>query len=258
MSLKNSPNFLIFFVIVLICSITPATALQNETNLTGNVVDNWNDEWVKGVENALQMLSEQEYTELTPEQDSYLEEHQDQIQIKGEGVLYNLQYFLDYVDHELSKYNTTTNMQNKRTTNTDKFTDSIKEVTKFLKNKDIPVANETLTYGQLSNNTKYNNTYQNQTIVQIRTGTNDYPVYAELIDINNDNIIIKTSKKIETMKAITFINQYSLAGSLNVIIVPENSSTISNALCLIFGLQNKDLDNGITRCTTWTVYYLLF
>jgi hypothetical protein len=246
--MKNFKTFLIIFLSILILSITPAIAVQ--TSETNNTSSDVNTAWAEGVEKALAAISNQEYTELTPEQEEYLETHQDGVQARGEAVLNNLQNYVNQVEEELSKYDTSENSP--KNTIDDKFADSIEKITNFLKNKDIPVQNATYTYEELSRKVNDKNKTASldgsKVIVQMKDGISDYVVYAELLNINNETISIKTPKKSnEVWSAKEFKTHHSLDGNLNVIIVPQNTSR-SYILDLIFQFQKDDLNTRINWC----------
>ena len=208
---KSKQGILLSLIIILVCSITPATAIQNgETNTNGDISD-W-DVWIKGVELSLDIMGGQEDTELTPEQETYVETHQERIQIKGESILNQLQAYLDYINKQLSEYKYNKNPTNTQNTplsatnvsathvsaTASEATTSMKDIKTELKKEGIVVNNTTTNYTALSdavNGVDGNNPTLNKSRVIVPIKDGGYFVYAELITINNEEISIKTSQK---------------------------------------------------------------
>ena len=90
MNSKHLQQFLILLVIFLVCSITPASAVQNGNNRLE--IPTTEDPGI-----ILNVFDNGTSTELTSEQDKYLEQKQDRVQSKAESMLYNLQDFLNYL-----------------------------------------------------------------------------------------------------------------------------------------------------------------
>ncbi|WP_048190364.1 hypothetical protein [Methanobacterium sp. SMA-27] len=253
---KSKQGILLSLIIILVCSITPATAIQNgETNTNGDISD-W-DVWIKGVELSLDVMGGQEDTELTLEQETYVETHQDRIQIKGESVLYQLQAYMDYINKELSEYKYNTNPTNTQNTplsatnvgathvsaTASEATTSMKDIKTELKKEDILVNNTTTNYTALSdavNGVDGNNPTLDKSTVIVPIKDCGYLVYAELININYNEISIKTSQKDIKYSADVFKNYHSADGNLNIIIVPPEPDR-EDILTSIYGIQRNDL-----------------
>ena len=217
----NWKKYLIFFIITLICSITPAIAIQ--TGETNNTTNDINTAWKEGLEHAVDIMN-QDDTELTPEQRAYLETHLDDVQTNGETVLNNLQNYMNFVTQEFSKHNNTKKSRNNF------GDDSVDEIIYALRNH-VKLDNATYTYTELTrrvNLPSTNESYVNESkvIVQMRDGLANYVVYAELTNITEKTISIKTKKVNETWDAEEFKNHHTTDGNLNVIIVPRDVEII--------------------------------
>jgi len=249
-------NLLILFVIALICTMTPAIAVQTES------MDNdHNSVWDKGVEEIIKVI-EGDDTELTPEQSTYLETHQEQVQIKGEAVLTSLQLYINYLmkeyneyysqtgnqepitqiklletaDNENSKYyfqtkqvTTTPKVQETPTqklkeTKDDKYNDDLTKVINYLESINIPAKTDSINYSDLSGNWK-NEVYANDDGIIIQITDRGYVRYMELISIDDTNIHVHSDKKDFTMSAATFKNMYLQGDDFNIIIVPKDYDT---------------------------------
>jgi hypothetical protein len=253
---KSKQGILLSLIIILVCSITPATAIQNmQTNTNGEISD-W-DAYIKGVEYALDVMGGQEPTELTPQQDEYVEAHLVRIEARGENVLDQLQAYLTYINKELSEYEVTpTNTRNmpKSATNLGATatnpTNSQKDMKKELKEQGIVVQTATYEYDNLSSAVNGENGEnptldKNRVIVQFKDGM--YYVYADLININGNEISIETPEKNKTWSEPEFKKYHSADGKINIIIIPEDCGR-EDTLDLIYQIQRKDLTKSINYC----------
>ena len=153
---KSKQGILISFIIILVCGITPATALQNMETNTNGLSNDW-DAYIKGVEYALDVMGGQEPTELTPQQDEYVVTHLDRIETRGESALDQLQAYVTYINKELSEYNVnptnTRNMPMSATNVGATATNPTKQLDKIvegLKKQGIVVNTKTYNYTSLS------------------------------------------------------------------------------------------------------------
>lgn len=109
--LINWKKLLIFLIILLVCSITPAMAVQS------GETDNTSNSYTYGrlyddSRNILSELTEAEDVELTPEQSVYIEAHQGGLKTKAEAMLYNIQSYLNYLLQESARYENTSTTSN--------------------------------------------------------------------------------------------------------------------------------------------------
>jgi hypothetical protein len=207
----NSQKFLILLIITLICSITPATAVQiGNSNLTNNTAFDWNAAWSQGVTYAFISLNGEMDTELTPEQHTYLEQHEDLLENKGYGVLNNTQDILDYTIQEYNKYNKNTDNTKERSAMGDKYTDSINDIKTHLENLGYQINITSYTYQGLfdyvnctncSNTTNHTNV-TSSIIVQIKD--HNYVRYVELDNITKDDIWVHSPKEISHYSTTEF------------------------------------------------------
>ena len=115
MNSKHLQQFLILLVIFLVCSITPASATQNsDIQSNSDNISLFNETYIEDMTKLLNSFDEASNTELTPEQDKYLETHEPILLSKAETILYNLQQFLNILLMEYYLENTTTHNENKR------------------------------------------------------------------------------------------------------------------------------------------------
>lgn len=108
MNSKHLQQFLILLVIFLVCSITPASAVQNsDIQSNSDNINLFNETYIEDMTKLLKSFDEATNTELTPEQDTYLETHKPILLSKAETILYNLQQFLNILLMEYYIENTT-------------------------------------------------------------------------------------------------------------------------------------------------------
>jgi len=127
-------------VIALVCSITPISAVQIGEQTNNDTFD-WNAALSEGVNYAFNFLNSESETELTPEQHAYLEERQELLEYKGDGILNNSQVVLDYLIKEFNKNNETTVNSKKRGMGDD-FSDSLITITKHIQDLGYNVSNQ--------------------------------------------------------------------------------------------------------------------
>lgn len=254
--MKNLQKLPILFLIALICSMTPAMALQTE-----GVSNDYYSEWDKCVEEIIKVI-EGDDTELTPEQSAYLETHQDQVQIKGEAVLNSLQLYINYLMKEYNEYysqtenqeptpetklletaansnnefyfqarqvTTTpkaqeTHTQKLKETKDDKYDYDLTKVTNYLETINIPTKTASLTYKNLSDNWN-KSVYANDDGVIIQITDKGYVRYVEILSIDESEIHVHSDKKEFKMTAATFKNMYLPNEDINIIIVPKDYDT---------------------------------
>lgn len=222
--MKNLKTFLILFLSVLILSITPIAAIQN--NHDASLKD---EDFLKIVQEcvdaAIAFASTQEYTELTTEQEDYLNKSSDYTIAQTEGTIINLQSYLDYINLEENKYNPI-NSQKRGTTNP--FEEDLKNIEKYLKAQKIQVNTDKCNYKQLTikTNEEEPKTFEyskDKVIIQIKDL--NYIRYVQLVNINKTDIIIKSKKGQKNIPKDEFLDYYTLDGDLNVFIVPNGCAT---------------------------------
>lgn len=147
MRLKFSRSFLILFIITLVCSITPAVAIQTESintkeasHLIGDnfISDMWNNAWNQCITEVLNPLDKEKDRKLTNQQKMYLAEHNERLIAKSETILSNLQELLNYSLNEYKKYKIIGDFTSKHVSN-DSSTAKIK---KYLNRLDIREEND--------------------------------------------------------------------------------------------------------------------
>lgn len=194
----NSRNFIIMLVIALVCSITPISAVQIGEQTNNDTFD-WNAALSEGVNYAFNFLNSESETELTPEQHAYLEERQELLEYKGDGILNNSQVVLDYLIKEFNKNNETTVNSKKRSMGDD-FSDSLITITKHIQDLGYNVSTSSYTYADLkkyangTTNTT-NNTVDNTGTIIVQIKDNDYVRYMELDNITKDDIWLHSPKQ---------------------------------------------------------------
>jgi hypothetical protein len=260
----------ILFLIALICSMTPAMALQ-----TDGMSNDCSSEWDKGVDEIIKVI-EGDDTELTPEQSTYLETHQDQVQIKGEAVLTSLQLYINYLmkeyneyysqtdkqapptqrnlleikDSEYSKYSSQikqSNTQKVQKIKDDKYGDDLTKVVNYLKTINIPTKTDSLGYNNLSDNWE-KNVYGDDDGVIIQIDDRGYVRYMKLVSISRTNIHVRSDKKDITISFDTFKNMYLPNEDINIIIVPKNYDT-TITLHDVLTFKRDNLNANINWCT---------
>lgn len=258
MNPKASQSILIFFIAMLVCSITPAMATQ--TTATNGEHDKIHTESMNDIWNA---FNEGSNTKLTPEQDKYLETHQDRILFQAETILYNLQNFLnillaEYYENNANDEDHTQRKLLENTENKDKYTtDAIKMKNYLSTNKDDPKINNTQTincnYGTLfnaTNETSKEKKYDvDHIIVQIKD-PKGYIRYTRLISIDNTYIhltsgsqdINVTKDKFEELYVWHDDGKYSNPDRMfNIIVSPSSYDYTEHILNHIWSKQNIDL-----------------
>jgi hypothetical protein len=251
--------------------MTPAMALQTES-----VSNDYDSEWDKCVEEIIKVI-EGDDTELTPEQSTYLETHQDQVQIKGEAVLNSLQLYINYLMKEYNEYYSQSDKQAPPTqrnvleikdienikyssqikqSNTqkvqkikdDKYGDDLTKVVNYLKTINILAETDSLSYNNLSDNWNKNKVYENDDGVIIQIDDRGYVRYMELVSINKTNIHVRSDKKDFTMNSDTFKNMYLPNEDINIIIVPKDYDT-TITLHDVLTFKRDNLNVNINWCT---------
>lgn len=233
-------TFLILFISILLCNITPATAIQaNTTN------PDYTDLREQIINTFWSVFDEGNNTELTSEQKNYLEQKDPQIKNKAEAILDNLQYCLNYLYGEYDEYQLKEE-NNKRfnqrklleistdTSSYEKAKKDAKNVAKYLNElKEITNQNETIKtvecdYDQLLDECTRNASYKDHVIVQIKAPKADIR-YMKLISINNNTIELKSGKTLLKGKNV-FTQDYIYKNDgdkFDIIIVPPDSDTDS-------------------------------
>jgi hypothetical protein len=147
-------------------------------------------------QNILNDFNEASNTKLTDEQGAYLEAHMEQLQSKGEGIIYNLQKAFNYVSDIREKYGLGTENTRKRSTESvDKYTDDTNQMKDYLITHypAAEVKTATCNYAQLNDSINNENTKDkydlDKVIVQIRD-SDDNIRYMNLISINKDRIVL--------------------------------------------------------------------
>lgn len=215
-------NFLIFLVILLVSSVMPVSAVE-----TGTDSDDF--EIVKEcVETIISFVSSQEYTELTPEQEEYLDNHYPSIIAQSEGVLINLQDNIDYVNREARKYKEINSTQNSKTRNVhpDVLGDDAITMEEYLDKQNIPITRYNWNYDLLTKKTDFNESVHydvGRVILQIKDI--DYVRYVQLVNITEDMIVVKSKVGQKCFTRSDFVNQHTSNGDLNVFIVSNTSNT---------------------------------
>lgn len=255
MNSKHLQQFLVLLVIFLVCSMTPATANQNSIKSNNdNVVVLFNETYIKDMSNLLIGFDEASNTELTPEQDKYLETHEPLLLSKAETILYNLQQFLNILLTEYNTQNTTTK-RSKNYTDPEmmKFNTTAKEMVSYL-NNDTPFKG--VTYGcctcseldKCVANKTYNNGY---VVIQVKDpiSSKGYIRYVELVNIysnsEGDKIRLKVGSEFEELTWEQFNNTYGYGnnttnkGKFNII--STNNYPAHSVLKSICNKQKEDL-----------------
>jgi hypothetical protein len=262
MMVLKGENLLIFVIIVLVSSITPVAAV--ESSRSDNVSDDWNDGWSRGMAEFSKAFNEEKYTELTLEQQQYLEAHEDGVQSKGDAVLQNIQDYINYALNEYSNYNTS--KLQKRSENNQKYDKEFNEIISFLKNSRIPVETRNHTYNSLLNN--WNDTRNGSenyaghnmgVIVQIdeTVDENHYIRYVEVLNITKDNITLHHDNKDFTVHGTVFENLYLHDGVFRVILVSKDYDS-SNVLHKILAFKRDVLTAKISRCNVAQSAFISF
>lgn len=189
--MKNLKTFLIFFVILLVCSITPAIAVQTNTDPVST--ENYAQLYER-VHNIFSMISDAFDTEITVEQAQYLEIHSEQIESRGNASLNNLQVFFDYFS-TISPDITTNSSNNTKSlrsntkslrSNTDKYTEDLNKMKEYLATRGATVETKNMNYRELGDYIGGNETLRNSIIVQIHD-TDGYIRYLKITDfVYND------------------------------------------------------------------------
>ncbi|MBZ2164462.1 hypothetical protein [Methanobacterium spitsbergense] len=279
MSLKFSQNLLILIVIILVCSITPATAAIQAKN--NSLKENYNqtyDQEDYGLhlytlfrDTVFNTFNEGTSTELTPEQDAYLQQQEDRLYTKSDAMLNNTQDFLNYLIDENYYYHpeeyenlTQGKLQDTRD-DTDKFIADAKKMKDYLSNdangpKITGMMNIQCTYDELYkyvNNSTYN---KDNIFVQIRD-SDGYIRYMRLISIDNSNIHLK-SGSIDINEDPNRFNDLHVWHSdgkysnpdlkFNILVSPSNYSYNDYILRQIWNKQYNELVVKDSRINTGT------
>jgi hypothetical protein len=240
--LVNWKKYLILFIIALVCSITPALAIQ--TGGTNNTINNTIPTWKEGVEHVVDIIN-QDDTELTPEQTEYLEKHLDDAQISEDTVFNSLQNYVDFVNQILNEQNNTNSRKRFIYGHT-----SLNDIIDHLHNvKHIPVTKATYTYSELSYRVNLNSTnasYINGTKVIVQLNDGGYVVYAELLNITREGITLKKNNEEYYLNSTEFMNHHIDDEDINVIIVPSGwnrAVTVNDTI----NYQCDNLDQNIHK-----------
>lgn len=201
-------KILIFLVVFLVCSITPASAIQNHNNniktSDDDYIDLFNETYIYEMNRLLTGFDNASNTELTPEQDQYLQAHEDRVLGKAEAILYNLQDFLNILLAELYVENTTTLKKdgNNPTEDSemDKFSGDIGFRVEHINDDTVfkGVENDSCSCSEL-NKWIVNKTHNGKpiskksVIIEVKDPSKGYCRYIELTDIysNNEGDIIE-------------------------------------------------------------------
>ena len=228
----------------------PVFTLENNERITKPDVNNPGKEYdnIYGFGTSLlTVFDEASNTELTNEQEKYLETHENRLLSKAEAILYNLQNFLNILYKEY--YRETGNDENptqrkllKNKNDNDKFTKDANEMVNYLKKdkKIKSVKSLNCTYEELEDLVRNKVYDKDKVIVQVRDCT--YIRYMKLIDINATNIQLKSGKNLSYSPKQFKNNSVSKLSDprFNIIIVPENQDT-DNILKIIWEKQRKDI-----------------
>lgn len=210
-------NILIFGVILLICSITPAAAAQ--TGDQTNDTKNFRDIWVDAINEIFPNIDCDETGEITPEQEEYFTNHSDLIVEKENEALNNLQLLWDFLLQKITKKIKPTLSNENSSLSTD-YSESLKQVVDYLKRDGTSVTTKTADYESIMS---YVNDPANTAdyIVQIRD--HDYVRYMSLVNIDENNIILSSSKqKNVTYPKDHFEGTKMFGNDINIIIIPSN------------------------------------
>ena len=259
----NLKKSLIFLVIILMCSITPAVAIQTENNNLGIDYNHAGDQidFTKQLYDHLRSaifnsFAEGNNTELTPEQEAYLGQQDDRLYIKSDAVLNNSQDFLNYMIDENYYYNPEEYQNLTPRDDLDKYTaDATKMATYLSDDKGIDgMQQEQLNYSELVayvNETYGTNvTSVDHVIVQIKD-TDGYIRYMKLISINDIDIQLVSGDVSINEAKNRFNDLHSFDGTeINILVSPSDYSYNDYILRQIWDKQYSDLGTKKSRIGT--------
>lgn len=223
-------NLLLFFVILLVSSIMPVSAVETRLNSDQQILNDDEFEIVKEcVETLISFVSSQEYTELTPEQDEYLDNHYGSMIAQSEMVIINLQDTLDYLNKEERKYKeiNSTKTSKTRNVNPDILGEDAIAMEEYLDKQNIEITRYNWNYDILTKQTNETETVhydKDKVILQIKDI--DYVRYVQLVNITEDEIVVKSKVGLKSFKKYDFINQHTSNGDLNVFIVSNSTNMV--------------------------------
>ncbi len=250
----NTQKILILLIITLICSITPSSAAIQADNNT-----NWNVIWSNAFNSAFNLLNGDMDAELTPEQQNYLEAHQDLLENKSYHILNDTQSVLDYLIPEYNKYNGTSDNSKKRSAIGDTFKDSLNDVKNYLNGSKFPVNTTSYTYNELAkrccnntdNRTDNKTNFTSSIIIQIND--EGYVRYLELDHIDNDTISLHSPKLVHNVSSTQFKGTNMHREKINIIIV-NSSYNRTDVERKILAYQEKEIDIKIGVCAGCTAF----
>ena len=235
MGLKTQ-NLLIILVIVLVCSITPISAVQmgSQTNES-----DFSNLWITAVQQNFTSLNCQETVEITPEQEKYYLNHSDSIINKESSVVNTMQLlWVEMLKEVLNDVQS--KISGKTTPLKDEYDNSLEDMVNYLNKKNCSVNttsnnyNDTIAYVNKTKNDK------NGFIVQFKQ--NNYIRYMELVNITDDEIILTSPGRNENFTKKEMVSKVK-NGNINLIIVPSTHHT-NNVLSDIYQHQYSTLYNN--------------
>jgi hypothetical protein len=253
-----------FLIVLLVCSITPATAIQNNPNHITSEND-WialfNETYIEDMTKLLNSFDEASNTELTPEQDQYIEIHEDRLLAKSEAILYNLQDFLNILLAELYIENTTT-LKSEVINETDpemtKFDSSVSKMMSYLNNNTVfgGLSSKKCNCSEL-NKLVANKTYnKGHVVIEVKDplSSKGYVRYVELVDIysnsEDDEIQLKVGSELEELTWEEFKDIYGYGNATNkgdFNIIPTNNYPAHYVLKSMCTKQKEDLMDEKTK-----------
>jgi len=261
MNSKHLQQLLILLIICLVCSITPATAIQNNHIQTNNNGDNWiglfNKTYTEDMTKLLNGFDEASNTELTPEQDTYLETHEPTLLIKAETILYNLQTFLNILLTEYYTKNTTTQSENEgnNENNLDKYNCTEVWCTLEELNK-----REGVKPRKMNETVKF---YNSNMIIHVKDPKCDYMEFVGFISMDDKTIKYQKGKNIIDCSWENFTKEYPPTHNNSNIsrysVTTFNCSTQLALECMYVEKRDKliggrtNLDNGRWICGIFAV-----
>ena len=270
--MKFPQSLLILIIITLICSITPAMAIQTGNN---ELDESYDQAYDLVRETVLNNFVEGTNTELTLEQDAYLEQNQDRLENKSDSMLFNLQDLLNYLITEYNNYHPTNENQENPTQrklletrdDTNKYTTDAINMKEYISTDDNgPKINGTqniiCNYDELlksvNENTKEKKVDIDHVIVQIRDPSG-YIRYMQLIDINPTDIHLKSGTQDikvtrERFEALYVWHEDDGVSNpdlkFNILVSPPDYSFTDYILRQIWDKQNSDLRRKEARVST--------